>query len=103
MCSAFSRDCGNEIAVLISLGTCFVQKQCIQANFACTKTLFILLAEPFINVRNAPLCARCAILFLKIKQHPSSLRLAKGFTFLKRVQNQFKMLVQMSFVRASIV
>ena len=91
------------IALLFSLGTCIVQMQNVRVNFACTKRLFNLSAEAIINVRNARLCARCAILPLKIKQIPFSCRLAKGFTFLKRVQNQFKMLLEMSIVMASIV
>ena len=41
----------------------------------------------------ARLCARCAIFLLKIKQIPFSCRLVKGFTFLKRDQSQFKMLL----------
>ena len=39
----------------------------------------------------------------KIKQIPFSCRMAKGFTFLKRVQNQFKMLLEVCIVLASIV
>ena len=41
--------------------------------------------------------------FLKIKEIPYSCRLVKGFTFLKRTENQFKMLLEMSIVLASIV
>ena len=61
------------------------------------------MAEAIINVRNVVLCARWAIFSLKIKQIPFSCCLVKGFTFLKRAQKQFKMLLEMSIVLASIV
>ena len=94
---------GTTIAQLFSLGTFIVQIQSVQVDFDCTKRLFNHLAEAIINVRNVGLCARCAILLLKIKEIPFSCRLVKGFIFLKRTQNQFKMLLEMSIVLASIV
>ena len=77
---------------------CIVQTQSVWANFACTKRLFNLSAEAIIKARNARLCVKCAIFLLKVKQIPFSCRLVKGFTFLKRVQNQFKMLLEMCIV-----
>ena len=94
---------GMTVALLFSLGTCIVQIQSVQVDFACTKRLSNLSAEAIINVRNVGLSPRCAIFLLKIKDIPFSCRLVKGFTFLKRVQNQFKMLLEMSIVLASIV
>ena len=91
------------IALLFSLGTCIVELQIVGVNFACTKRLFNLSAEAIINVRSARLCAGCATFLLKIKQIPFSYSLVDGFTFLKRAQNQFKMLLEMCFVLASIV
>ena len=91
------------IALLFSLGTCHVQKESVQVGYACTKRLFNLLAEAIINVRNVGLCARCAIFHLKNKQIPSSCRSVNVFTFLKRAQNHFKMLLEMSIVLANIV
>ena len=93
---------GMSIALLFSLGTCIVQIQSVWVNFACTGRLFNLLAEAIISVRNVGLCARCAIFLLKIKQIPFSCRLVKGFRFLNRAQNQFKMLLEMSIVLAII-
>ena len=94
---------GMTIALLFSLRTCIVQIQIFRVNFDCTKRLFNLSAEAIINARNARLCVKCAKFFLKIKQIPFSCRLVKGFTFLKRDQNQFKVLLEMSIVLASIV
>ena len=91
------------IVLLFSLGTCNVQMQSVWVNFACTKRLFNLLAEKIINVRNVDLSARCAIFLLKIKEIPFSCRLVKEFIFLKRGQNQFKKLLDMCIVLASIV
>ena len=101
MCSAFTPDCGMTIALLFSLGTCIVQIQSVRVNFAGSKKLFNLSAEAIINVRDARLCARCAIFLSKIKQFPFSCRLAKGFTFWRIVSIQLKMLLEMSFVLAS--
>ena len=56
-----------------------------------------------INVHKARLCARCAIFLSEIKQFPFSCRLAKEFTILKRIQNQFKVLLEMCIFLASIV
>ena len=51
------------IALLFSLEMCIVQIQSVWVNFACTKRLFNLSAEAIINVRNACLFVKCAILF----------------------------------------
>ena len=91
------------IVLLFSLGMCIAQIQGVWVNFACTEKLFNLSAEAIIIARNALLSVRCAIFLLKIKQNPFSCRLVHGFTFLKRIQNQFKMLLEMCFVLASIV
>ena len=59
---------GVTITLLISLSTCIVRIQSDRVNFACTKSFFYLSAEAIIHVRNARLCAKCALFFLKIKQ-----------------------------------
>ena len=100
MCST---DCAYDNSTIISLGTYIVQMQSVWVNFACTKRLFNLLAEAIINIRNVGLCARCAIFLLKNKKTPFSCRLVKEFTFLKRVQNQFKKLLEMCIALPSLV
>ena len=94
---------GVTKALLSSLGTCIVPMQSVRENFACTERIFILSAETIINARNARLCARCAVFLLKIKQILFSCRLVKGFTILRRLQNQFKVFVEMRIVLAIIV
>ena len=90
------------IALLFSLGTCIFQIKSVQVDFACTKRLFNISTETIINARNAHLFARCGIFILKIKQNPFSCRLVLGFTFLKRIHNQFKMSLEMCIVPVSI-
>ena len=72
---------GMTKALLFSLGTCAVQIQSVQLDFACTKRLFNRFAEAIINVRNVGLWVRCAIFLLKIKEVPFSCRLVKGLHF----------------------
>ena len=91
------------IALLFSLGTCHVQIQSVQVDYACTKRLFNLSAEAIMNARNVGLCATCGIFLLKNKQTPFSCRLVKEFTFLKRDQSRFKKLLEMCVVLATIV
>ena len=88
---------------ILSLRTCIAQIQSVWVNFARTNGLFNLSAEAIINARNALLCVKCAIFLLKIKQTPFSCRLVQGFTFLKRVQNQYNILLAICFVLVSIV
>ena len=66
------------IALFFSLGTCIVQIQSVQVDFACTKRLFSLSAKAIINALHERLCVRCSIFFLKIKEILFSCRLAKG-------------------------
>ena len=75
--------------------------QSVWVNFACTKRLFNPSAEAIVNVRNARLCARCAI-FFEDQTNSFFLSFSPGFTFLERVQKQFKMLLEMCIVLASI-
>ena len=95
-----STDCGYDNSTIILIGDVYCPntkcsgKLCLQK-----KRLLSLLVEAIINVRNA----RCAIFLLKNKQVHFSCRLVKGCTFLKRGQNQFKMLLEMCIVLASIV
>ena len=88
------------IALLFPLRTCIVQIQNVWVNFARSKRLFSLLAEAINSVCNVALCVRCVMFLLKIKQIHFSCRWVKGFTFLKRAQNQFKMFLEVSIVLA---
>ena len=102
MFSAFTPDCGYDNSTIILIGTCIVQIQGVRVNFARTKRLFNISAETIINVRNARVCARCAF-SLKIKRIPFSCSLVKWFTFVKRIQSQVKMFLEMCVVLAGFV
>ena len=100
MCST---DCAYDNSTIILIGDVYCPKAKCLGKFACPKRLFNLLAEAIINVRNVRLCARCAIFSFKIKQIPFSCRFVQGFTFLKRIQNQFKILLETCIVLESFV
>ena len=68
MCSAFTTACGYDNSAINLMEDCIVRKQSVWVFSDCTKRPFSLSAEAIINIRNALLCARCAIFLLKIKQ-----------------------------------
>ena len=103
MCSAFTPDCGYGNSTIVLIGDVYCPTTKCLGKLCLQEKLFNLLAGAIVNVRNVGLCARCAMFLLKIKQIPFSCRLVKEFTFLKRAQNQFKILLEMSIVLASIV
>ena len=77
--------------------------QNVRVNFACTKRFFNVSAEAIINVRNAVSVSQVRNISFEDQPNSFSGRLTEGFTFLKRIQNQFKMFLEMCFVLASIV
>ena len=87
MCSAFTPDCGYNNSTIILIGHVYCPNTKCLGKLCLHKKLLNLSAEANINARNAHLCARCGIFFLKIKQISFSCRLVKGFTFLKVFQN----------------
>ena len=89
MCSSITVDFGYDNSTIILNGDVYCR-----VSLACTKVLFNLSSEAIINVRNECLGARCAIFLLEVKQVLFFCRLAKGFTFLKRIQNQFKLVFE---------
>ena len=86
------------IALLNLLRLCFVKVQNVRVYFLCSKRLFNLSAEATINLLNPRPRVRWAIFPLKNKQVRSSWSLAKGFTFLKRRKNHFKLSFEMRIV-----
>ena len=90
---------GMTIGLLNFLGTCIVWIQCVRINFACTKRLSNLFKETTINVFNIRPSVKCAIFSLKNKQIRSSWSFAKGFIFLRRWKNQFKMFLEIFIVQ----
>ena len=102
MCSAFTPDCGYDNSTIILIGFVYcpitkcLGKLCLhkktfqshgRSNYQCPQCASVW------QVRNIP---------LKIKQILFSCRLVRGFTFLKRIQNQFKMSLEKCIVLVNI-
>ena len=100
MCSAFTPDCGCDNSTINLTVDVFCRWiKCsgkpAQKEFSISRHEVLLTAMR--------LCVLgCAIFLLKIKQIPF-FRLVREFTFLKRDQNQFKDILEMSFVLAGFV
>ena len=103
MCSAFTPDCGYDNSTIFLIGDVYCPNTKCSGKLCVQKRLLNLWAEAIINFRNSCLCARCAIFHLRIKRVPFLCQFVKGFTFLKRVQSQFKMLLERCIVPVSIV
>ena len=103
MCSAFTPDCGYDNRTIILIGDVYCPntkcsgRLCLhkknfqslgRSDYQCPQSASVCL------VRNIPLEDRTNSFFLSF---------VKGFTFLKRVQSEFKMLLEMCIVLANIV
>ena len=101
MCRAFSPDCGYNNSTIILIGDVYCPK--CSGRFCLHKKTFQSLGR---SDYQCPQCASlCEVNNIPLEDQKNSFfyRLAKGFTFLKRTQNQFKMLLEKSIVLASIV
>ena len=79
ICSSFIPDCRYDKSIILFLGTCYVQTQCVLRNFRCTERLFNILKKVYISVLNASPRVKCARFLLNNKQIRSSWSLARGF------------------------
>ena len=103
MCSAFIPDCGYDKSTFILIGDVYCPNTKCLGKLCLQKKTFHSLSR---SDYQCPQCASvCQVrnILLKIKQIPFSCRLVKEFTFLKRIQNQFKMSLEMCIVRLSTV
>ena len=100
ICSALKFDYGFDKSTINLIGDVYCPNTESSGKLCPHRRLFNLSAEATINVRYARLCTRCAKFLLKIKQLFCCL--AEGFTFLKRVPSQLKLLLEISIVLASI-
>ena len=80
------------------MGTCIVRIQCARVHSACTRRLLNLSAEANINSVTAHPRVIGATFLLKIKQISFFRSVSKGFIILKKHKNQFKMLLETSFL-----
>ena len=93
MCSAFTPDCGYDNSTFILIGDVYCPNTKCSGRLCLHKRTFQSLGRsdyegpqcrPVCQVRNAPFEDQTISFFLS---------LAMGFTFLKRAQNQFKILL----------
>ena len=104
MCSAFTPVCGYDNSSIILIGDVHCP------NTKCSRRLCLHEKKNFQSLGRSdyqcPQCGSvCQVRNIPFEDQTNSFfcRLVKGFTFLKRDQNQFKMLLEMSIVLASIV
>ena len=101
MCSAFTPDCGHDNSTTILIGdVCCPNTKSSGKLCLHKKTLQSLCGSNYQCLQCVSMCQVHNIPFED--QTNSFCRLVKGFTFLKKVQSQFKML-ETSIVLASIV
>ena len=103
MCSAFTLDCGYGNSTTILLVDVYCQNTKCLGKLCPHKKTFQSLGR---SNYQCPQCgSACQLRNIPFEDQKIafSCRLIKGFTFSKRTQNQFKMLLEMSIVLASIV
>ena len=103
MCSAFTPDCGYNISTILLIGDVYSPNTKSSGKLCLHKSTFHSLGRNDYQCPQCPSVCQVRNIFWKIKQVPFFCRLAKEFTFLKRIQNQFKMLMEMPIVLASIL
>ena len=103
MSSAFTPDCGHDNSNIILIGDMYCP------NTKCSSKLCIHKAAFQSFGRSDYQCPQCAFvcqvrnILFEYQTNSFFCRLVKGSTFLKRLQNQFKMLLEMCIVLANFV
>ena len=102
MCSAFTPDCGYENSTTIFIGDVYCPNTKCLGKLCLHKKTFQSLGK---SDYQCPQCASvCQVRNNPFEDQTNSffLSLGPGFTFLKRIQNQFKMSLEMCIVPVSI-
>ena len=103
MCSAFTPDCGYDNTTIILNGDVYCPNTERSSKLCLHEKKFQSLGR---SDYQCPQCASvCRVRNISFKDQTNSFfcRLVKKFTFLKRVQNQFKILLEMCIVPVCIV
>ena len=103
MCSEFTPDCGYNNCTIILIGDVYCPNTKCSGRLCLHKKTFQSLGR---SDYQCPQCGSvCQVRNIPFEDQeiPFSNRLVKGFTFLKRTQNQFKMLLEMFIVLASFI
>ena len=102
MCSAFTPDCGYDNSTIILIGDVYCPYTKCSGRLCLHKKTFQSLGR---SDYQCPQCASvCQVRNIPCEDQkiPFSCRLVKGLTFLKRIQNHFKMSLEMCIVPVSI-
>ena len=103
MCSAFTPDCGYDNSTIILIGDLYCPKtKCLGKLCLHKKTFQSLGRSDYHGPQCASVCQMRTIPF-QVKQKPFSCHWVKRFAFSKRIQNQFKMSLEMCIVPVKIV
>ena len=103
MCSAFTLDCGYDNSTIILIGDVYCPNKKCSSKLCMHKKTFQSLG------RSDYQCPQCGSVYqvrnIPFEDQTNSFFLSpgQGFTFLRRAQNQFKMLLEKCIVWASIV
>ena len=100
---AFTPDCEHDNSTITLFEDVFCQKTNRSGKLCLHRKTFQPLTGSVIECPQPASVCQVRNILLKIKQVPFSCRLVKGFTFLKRVLNQLKMVLEISIVLESIV
>ena len=104
MSGAFTPNCGYDNSTINLIGDVYCpNSKCLGKLCLHKKTFQSLGRSDYQCPQCAPVCVRCAIFLLKNKETPFSCRLVKVFKFLKRIHNQFKMVLEVCIVPVSFV
>ena len=102
MCSAFTPNCGYDNGTIILIGDVYCPNTKRLGKICLHKKTFESLGRSDYQYPQCPsVCQKRSISFEE-QTNFFACRLVKGFTFLKKVQNQFKMFLEICIVPVSI-
>ena len=102
MCSSFTRGCGYDNSTYFLLGDVNFPNTNCSGKLCMHKKTFQSLGRSDCQCPQRASVCQVRNIFFEDQTH-SFCRLVKGFTFLKRLQNQFKMFLEMRIFLASFV
>ena len=103
MCSAFTHDCGYDISIIILIGDVYCPNIKCLGKLCLHKNIVQSLGR---SDYPCPQCTSvCQVHNFPFEDQTNSFSssLVKGFSFLKRIQNHFKMSLELCIVPASFV
>ena len=103
MCSAITPDCGYDNSTIILIGDVYCPNTKCSGRLCLHKKSFQSLGRGDFQCQQYGSVCQVRNIPFEDQRNSFFCRLVKGFTFLKRTQNQFKILMEITNVLASIV